>query len=197
MRSRAGIQTTLMAVGSLVVLVIIIVTCIALTSSGVVSQSSVSHTASGWGSNTTVYATVNQSSSDSNCAEYGSVGGGPQFCVCVWAGTAKMIGFSSYLRVAISPSPKLGQKICLYAAVTLGSPAPPVMIFTVANSTGTVVYRTYCNSSGPTVGTCSDSWDTSKTYQGINAIPGGYVLFLSTTPNLNQTGIQGVPFTLG
>jgi len=147
--------------------------------------------------NTTVNVTVNQSSTDPNCAEYGSVGGGPQVCVCAWAGTAKMIGFNTELRVAISPSPMLGNVICLYATVTLEGPAPNQMIFTVTNSTDVVVYQTYCSSTGPTVGTCSTFWDTRKTYQGINATPGGYILFLSTVPNINQTMIQGVPFTLG
>ena len=165
--------------------------------SAILTESSSSTGPVASGNNTTVTETANNSSPDPTCAEYASVGGGPRSCYCQWAGTVKMVGFNTELRVAISPSPKLGQTICIYASVVMGEPAPPFMMFTITNSSGSIVYQTSCNSTGATVGSCSTVWDTKKSYQGSNATAGGYVLFLSTVSPLSQSMISGVSFTLG
>jgi hypothetical protein len=100
----------------------------------------------------------------------------------------------------MTPEPKVGDEVCLFATV-VGGAGTPFIEFTITNSTGAVYGQVPCilaSSQGEKDGSlisCQAYWDTGLGYQGNEPVPGSYRLYVTTQPYSSQSSMW-LPFTL-
>jgi hypothetical protein len=118
---------------------------------------------------------------------------GPQPPIgCAFAKTVTLGGVAE--DIYLSQAPLVGSIVCIYDHVQSlpQFPESPVT-FTITNSTDFVFFRGTCVDIQGESASCSTSWDTSQSFNGVFPSGGTYRLLISVGGDLMDTGIS---FTL-
>ena len=100
---------------------------------------------------------------------------------CEFAATVTSHPENVTFNVYMSPDPKVGDSVCLYATVNgAGTAHVGFMEFTVTNSTGTVFFQLNDSlGAGCCLGSVSAFWNTYQSYQGLTPRLGAYRLYVT------------------